>query len=254
MICHELQEPIPAVAETWSHYVEGSLPDYDIILRSLGNIEKQLITARADLKEVADPPLPIIMNALLPLDEMLEGWRKSIPSSWAFKTYKRLPSDVLEAGAPLSQYHVYTNLYIAVIWNAYRSYRLLIHETIMSSILKCRSVKDMINLQLSMEVIRQMTDGICQSVPYCLLQERNHHQLGWVLGPSHKWEPDEWSTSGALLLFWPLFSCGMLSTTQEEQRRWITRVLRGVGTRLGMALAISMATAIESVNVSLHEG
>lgn len=245
MVCHELQEPIPAVAEIWSIQIESCLPNDDIPLKDLGNIEKRLITARADLKEMINPPLLITKSILQPIDERLEIWRTSIPSSWAFKSYKRLPLDGIKTDDPISEYHVYPNLYSAVMWNAYRSYRLLIHETIMSALVS--DSKDMIHLQPSIDIIALMTESICQSIPYCLLYKGPNNRLTQLLGPKDKWDPSEWSTFGALLIFWQLFSCG-ISTTNIKQRYWIICILKSIGTRLGMALAISMATTLESLN------
>lgn len=246
MICHELQEPMPSVINTWSYQAECAIPGYSIAMRGLGDVERRLIIARADIKNSANTPSSTVLRTLLPLDEMLEVWRRSIPSTWAFKSYKRLPSKGIQAGSPLPQYHVYPDLCIAVLWNAYRSYRLLIHDTIAGSFLKCASVENMAQSQLSINVLRQMTDGICQSAPYCLSRREDHHRLSLLLGDSNKWLSGEWSPAGALLLFWPLFSCGMLATTPEEERRWIACVLRNIRTQIGMELPLSMATAVES--------
>ncbi|KAJ6790318.1 hypothetical protein PWT90_06395 [Aphanocladium album] len=244
MTCHELQEPTPAIIDNWHCEVQDSLPDYNTVLTRLGHIEKQLIAARAVIKHSAESDPATIINALRPLDKMLEGWEQSLPSTWAVKSYKRLPSEGAAADNPISQYHVYPTLYIAVMWNAYRSYRVLIHETIIATLSKCSSAEELAAVRLSLGVAQRMADDICQSAPYFLSYKQDQRQLRLLLGPSHKWKAEDWSATGSHLLFMPLFQCGALSTTQETGC-WVACILRNIGWWLGMQLAVSMAMKLE---------
>ncbi|KAK5992029.1 hypothetical protein PT974_05425 [Cladobotryum mycophilum] len=244
MTCHQLQEPIPEAVKSWSRWAQCALPKDEDALNSFSDIEERLITVRAEIKRRAISSPAVIASMLLPVDDMLEDWRNSLPESWRFKSYKRLLSTSCGAKSYNSQYDIYPELDIAIIWNAYRSSRLLIHETILAATLKHGSTNDMRNLHLSIKTLRLMADGICQSVPYHLAYCRNSPQPREAV--QVKWE--ELPPPGALLLFWPLFSCGVLCTTPKEQRDWIASVLRHIGVQLGLQLAISMATNLESHN------
>ncbi|KAH7137886.1 hypothetical protein EDB81DRAFT_858325 [Dactylonectria macrodidyma] len=243
MSCHQLQEPIPAAVETWSRWAEPALPQYDAALYCFGDIEKRLIAARAAIKRAGISSPSVIMRTLLPLDDLLEDWRKLLPNSWASKSYKCLHPTSVDEAIYTSQYDTYPDLYIATMWNAYRSSRLLIHETIVTATLKHGSAEEVRKLSYSIDILRRMAAEICQSVPYYLGYSRNGGQV--MVQPQFSYV-EGLSAAGALLLFWPLFACGMSWTVSTEQRHWIASILRRVGLHLGLQLAISMAAALEA--------
>lgn len=177
---------------------------------------------------------------------MLEEWMVSLPSSWAFKSYKQLPSKGATGDRARSTYHVYPDLLTAMMWNAYRSSRLMIQEMLLAlNPADCST--DAIATpdgNSSTAVGQQLADAICASIPYFLSGTQDSSQMMSLL--MSKWKASEWSSTGALLLLWPLFSCGMSSATDGERRVWIGTMLRNIGLRLGMELASAMANAVET--------
>lgn len=184
---------------------------------------------------------PVVIRTMLrPIDDMFEDWKQSILPSWAIKSYKCLTSTMIEP-AYMSQYDTYPDLYVATMWNAYRSSRIMIHNHILTATLQHGSTDDMGKLSDSINILRALTTAICQSVPYFLSCTRD---CDAVKLPEHM-NTVQLSSSGALLLLWPLFSCGMLWTTPKEQSHWIASILRRIGGHMGLQLAISMAAALE---------
>lgn len=243
MACHQLQEPIPPIMEKFP-YANNSRHYNNAALQSFGNIEEHLSRARAEIKRRNVSSPDTIAAMLLPVDDMLEAWRKSLPEAWYFKSYKNILA-ATEAKGYTPDHDVYSALHVAVMWNAYRSSRIMVHDAILTSNLHHDSASHIERLQYSIETLKQMSDGICRSARYCLVHSASEGKAG-VLTPITWTETP--SASGSLLLFWPLYSAGLLWTTPKEQRSWISGVLRYIGKHLGLQIVISMALKLEGLD------
>jgi hypothetical protein len=192
----------------------------------------QLVGARAEIKQkgICDPA--VVAEMLLPIDQKLEQWRKELPASWQYKSYTALDPTTSSSSTYDSCYDVYTDLWIASIWNSYRTSRLLVHEHIMSVAFTFGTADDNDMLQAAARVLKRMVDEICHSVPFHLGVQRK--------GNSRRFEDSE-AIPGCYLLIWPLFASGMRRTTPWPQKEWIAEKLRVIGARMGLRLALSMA-------------
>jgi hypothetical protein len=224
-------------------WANNSQPTNNDALESFGAIEEHLVKARAEIKRRNVSSPDTIAAMLLPVDDMLEAWRKSLPEAWYFKSYKNLVA-ATEPKGYTPDHDVYSGLDVAVMWNAYRSSRIMVHDAILTSTLQHGSASHMERLQYSIETLKQMSDGICQSARYYLFHSSSGGKAG---GSTPMTWPETLSASGCLLLFWPLYSAGLLWTTSKEQQCWISAVLRRIGRHLGLELAISMAAKLEGL-------
>ncbi|KAI3571878.1 hypothetical protein IWW34DRAFT_795527 [Fusarium oxysporum f. sp. albedinis] len=133
---------------------------------------------------------------------------------------------------------MYPDLRIATLWNSYRTVRILVHEAIMSATLRYDTPGGRKRASRSAKVLVNMVNEICLSVPYHLGFERigvHTKKAAHVVTPIAR----RLLTPMAAVLF------GLLRTTYENQRAWISSTSRQIGLGMGIQLAISMAEALE---------
>lgn len=248
MTCHQLQEPIPHPLQKWSSWAECANSEVEPTSNRFSELNGRLAFARAEIKRKSITCPTVLSTILLPIDMMFEDWRRTLPISWAFKSYHSLPSVNCQVKCYMLQYDIYPDLYIASMWNSYRCVRLLIHESIIAAIMKCGSLEHKERLHHSLAVLKAMADEVCHSVPYHLKLYRNSaYHPGDPVGSE---ESRELPMPGGYLLFWPLFLSGMLRVTPKDQREWIASTLRCIGQQMGIQLALSMASSLEKVESS----
>ncbi|POR37839.1 Uncharacterized protein TPAR_01972 [Tolypocladium paradoxum] len=244
--CHQLQEPIPYALRRWSSWVESLQSEAESASNRFSEINERLAIARADIKRKGICSPSAIATRLLRIDGELETWRRDLPASWVYKSYRDLRSTGSLDRGFTGWYDMYPDLWIASAWNNYRTVRLLIHETIIKATIKYGAVDENPNLDVSMAVLQTMTRDICNSVICHLGGPQLHDPTGSQGGISR-------AIPGGYMLMWPLFLSGMLRTTPMDQRRWIAAELRKIGVGMGLRLAISMATLIEEQNKSFSD-
>jgi hypothetical protein len=166
-----------------------------------------------------------------------------------YKSYKALSAVPTSEPPYGSQFDVYSDLWVESMWNNYRSVRLLIYEHIMSSTLKYGSSNDKSLLQTAKVVLREMADGVCQSVPFHLCCCRDVNQVIQMNATI----PKGAAIPGGYLLMWPLYLSGMLRTTPRNQRKWIADKMRRIGMHMGVRLAMSMAELLQQDDKSFSD-
>jgi hypothetical protein len=236
MTLHRLQDPVPPALAKWTSWAGTNLSDDEAPAVSFSAISTQLVNVRAEIKErsICDPVAVAAM--LLPIDDKLEKWRSELPASWKYKSYTSLDHSTSSSDTYDSCYDVYGDLWIASVWNSYRTSRLLLHEHIMSTVLKFGTAHDNYMLQAAALILKSMADEICHSVPFHLGVQRK--------GNSSRFEDSE-AIPGCYLLIWPLFASGMRRTTPWPQKEWIAGKLRYIGAKMGLRLALQMAGRLE---------
>ncbi|KAM0260903.1 hypothetical protein ACHAQJ_002523 [Trichoderma viride] len=249
MTCHQLQEPLPYALKTWSRWTESGQSTVEASLNRFSELNEHLAAVRAEIKRKGICSPAIVAAMLEPVDGMLEDWRMKLPDSWRIKSYRNLGSGVDPVGSWELQYDEYPSFWVATTWNNYRMVRILIHESIMTATIKYGSDEEKKNLQHSVKTLMEMANGICYSVAYILGDRRNRlHSEG-----TSQAERCDAPKPGGYLLLWPLFLAGSLSTTSKDQRRWMALVLRDIGLRMGMQLAVSMAMKLEQTTTSFSD-
>ncbi|KAF4445961.1 hypothetical protein F53441_10350 [Fusarium austroafricanum] len=236
--CHQLQEPIPFELAKWSRWAEGSQQCDLVPVNRFSEINEQLAGVRAELKYqgITDPA--VIADRLLKFDRLLQEWAVTLPPSWEYKSYRSIGPNGVPSSRYNLQHDMYTDPWIACIWNCYRNVRLVIHESIIIATLKHGTPEQKGSLQSSAKALANMADGICHSVAYHLGYRAEDNAVESFTQTLHVGNNP---IPGGFLLLWPLFFAGIQRTSSTDQRQWVGRTIRQIGLRMGLQLAASMA-------------
>ncbi|KAK5996392.1 Transcription factor dbaG-like protein [Cladobotryum mycophilum] len=247
MSCHQMQEPLPYGLKIWSSWAAPAQRRDEASLNLFSELNEQLAAVRSEIKHKGITNPSTIIELLSPIDFMLEDWSMKLPDSWAFKSYRALPSETSSDESCKLQYDMYPDLWVASMWNNYRMDRIMIHETIIGTALKYGSEKERNGLQYSRGILKEMANGVFHSVPYTLGHQRG--SLSAERDASTRL-PDGSPLPGGYLLVWPLFLAGSVTTTPPDLRKWASVTLQDIGLRTGMQLALSMAKKLEQTHLS----
>ncbi|KAF2468673.1 uncharacterized protein BDR25DRAFT_289498 [Lindgomyces ingoldianus] len=232
MTCHRFQEPIPYALKRWASWTDPGQPQNQSPGNRFTEISEQLAAVRAQIKRDTICSPAVVASMLLPVDEKLDHWRRALPPSWQYQSYQAIDTTSPSLTTCDTHYDVYQNLWVASMWNNYRSTRLLIHEHIMSTALKFGTINDKHIVQAAAKVLKSTADDVCRSVPFHLGLHR------------HRTSPNAQESDaipGCYLIIWPLFISGMRRTTPWPQKQWIAEKLRYIGIRMGLRIALSMS-------------
>lgn len=126
---------------------------------SISELSYRIVNLRAAFKtrQITDPR--IICATALEIDDDLETFQAGLPRLWRYSTV-----DV--AAAPTGSFynmkrHVYPNLWIAEVWNNWRTLRVLVNQIVLQSELPV-DMSD--SAQRSLELVRGFCADLCISV------------------------------------------------------------------------------------------
>ncbi|KAJ5437571.1 hypothetical protein N7445_006115 [Penicillium cf. griseofulvum] len=183
-------------------------------------------------------------------DIELSQWTQTLPDRW-------LPLVVYSAqGEPLLAYNRISN---AVVWNYYRSVRVMVQQLLLSlnstltSIKAAKQFSDsqdtsprpesecMLDEPALRAIIREMTTDVCRSIPFALADV---DCLGRPNKSDSPWQMRAVQGYGLLWPLWYILSSGMPTPAQAEL---IRTVLSRVGSTLGIKLALVLAREAERI-------
>lgn len=124
--------PVPLVLVQATYAFENSgirrrWRDRDLASRgSLSVISLRIVNLRAAFKngEIKDPE--IVREMALAIDSDLEDWRGGVSSNWTYST----TAEVNASDCFNGERHVYPSIWIAEIWNNWRTLRALVNQII----------------------------------------------------------------------------------------------------------------------------
>ncbi|KAF8857768.1 hypothetical protein BDZ45DRAFT_592297 [Acephala macrosclerotiorum] len=219
-------------------------PTFDI------NPYTDMLTIQKVVKEAAE------------IDQQLEKWVQEMPDGCQYQilqTPEKMKTKEDERGIFGDTYHVYTDIYLASLWNSYRSIRILVLElllnyitylppTPLTPISPCPPFHPVSSPQNTIEEgkakVEQLCNDILSSVPY--------HFNTHLLIQSKLWtRPPPRALNGELMM-WALYTCavgGLASCAppeiarieSEKKRRWICARLRAVAREMGVLHASALA-------------
>lgn len=229
-------------------------------------------------REITNPH--IILSKALEIDGKFMELFSDIPLDWEYETiFTDADPDVVFNGF----YHVYYDYWIAQLWNAMRSCRILLNEQIRGILLQGLSSKPPLfldpeytaQLQISTDVLIQLQAGILASVPQHLgyvsrrnspssVSNTNVPEKAGQTAFKSPWDGFKNSpflvsdnklydspktpiirSSGGYFLLWPLYLAGCMDITTEQTRRWVVRTLQYIGRSMGIQHAIVAAKFVE---------
>ena len=169
------------------------------------------------------------------IDANLASWPETVPSHWypvrIFKDH--IPQEVIDAGVYGDGCDVYPDVMICTTWNDWRVARL----KVLRLIAKLRLVSTLDGGETGTQVIseiRQLVDGICASIPFCLGSRTEPVPLyeAKVVYPILKGRPDSKehqktaSAYGGWYLFIPFkMTMELGEFTSKGQQEWLRRQL-----------------------------
>ncbi|KAH8660948.1 hypothetical protein BGZ60DRAFT_471771 [Tricladium varicosporioides] len=203
----------------------------------LNNVVLKLVEFRASVKEESLSKRDEVIAEALEIDEDFLSVASNMPTE-----YK--PAVFLSEGntelAYERYYHVYSDIWMANVWNNLRACRLLLHEEINKQIendsSRSTTFAEAKQHELSMQALHQMTFDICATVP------QYSGYLPVLTGGRGSVEPP--AAAGIYFLLWPLFNAGKLAGS-DSQRAWIIGRLRYIGKAAGIHQAFHLADVLE---------
>lgn len=231
----------------------ATLLDADDPAWKLSSIVVKVAEFRAEVKDGTLSDCLSIVEAATKLDSELSSLGENMSGQWRFETFCVEERSEFVLG---DYYHVYSDLWVAHIWNILRTCRLLLHEEIDNQ-LKHSSTSsaqsafslDLVDSKFSARTLQQMFLDICASVPqYCghLSRLRSHSntkksQLQGNIYPRHGLAADDVPhVASVYLLLGPLLIAGWMIDS-KIQRDWIIDQCRFLGRTTGIQQGFTIA-------------
>lgn len=173
------------------------------------------------------------------VDADLEDWVNRLPCEFAYIPRKCSKTD----DSFLDYYHVYKDLWIAGLWNMYRSARILALEIIMKRVdgRSMTTVSPSAQRRKSEAMIAQLSDDVAASVPFYL--QGDHFQ-------EHSSDTPKAGMVGQQLI-WPLFVIARMSQPSSSLRSWVIVQLNKIGHFTGIQQNIAVAKRLkENLNIT----
>jgi hypothetical protein len=185
-----------------------------------------------------------IITTACAIDQELDSWSKTCPIQFIYQTVtlKERNEEVFS-----DHYHVYLSVWVATVWNHYRSIRLLINELILdqlcnlylnnpeASLLWNDPVFFENQVLASNTTLLQLCHDICASVPY---------YLGFDPDADKRMpRPIPKAVIGNLLL-WPLYSAAVTGLVSDIMRDWVARQLQWISDVIGIRQAGPLALTL----------
>ncbi|KAI9717095.1 MAG: hypothetical protein M1828_007428 [Chrysothrix sp. TS-e1954] len=204
-------------------------------------IMSEVVSIQIRAKEILSHPngldtLGLVENLLIKakdVDADLCKWSLSLRPSWQF-TWLEADEACTPGYAFGTHVHTYKTLWIARIWNAFRTARIKLQATVsdllgLSNLLGgISAIDEQVKTQ---NILQRMVDEVCASVPFCLGNQTPLDQQPVARFPMdviskrnslHAW------TMGWFLLLVPLQSCSKTPHISDSQRAWIRHQLSRV--------------------------
>ena len=229
---------MPESINEWSDSLESETPE-EAAATALSRLSIKYCNLRASMSSFHDHSDPDhIISTACAIDAEYAEWARSCPIQYIYNTVTlNERSDEVYS----DHYHVYSNIWIATVWNHYRSVRLLLNELILNqayyvyqniqeSVLLWNDISLLENQILaSNATLLQLSQDICSSVPYF---------LGFNQNSKSTQTP---KTVNGNLLLWPLYTAACTDLVSGMMRDWVAGRLRWISEVMGIRQATPLA-------------
>jgi len=183
-----------------------------------------------------------VISTVLNIDAKLATWATTLPPQYA---YDIISISELSEEIFADHYHLYRNLWLAMIWNNYRCIRILVNELLLVHLLHLSheqtSFPDHQEFLFSYDsevtrvksVMMTLIHEICASVPFYL----GYHG-------SEKSPPITPKVVNGNLLIWPLYIAASIGAASNMMQAWAVTRLEKVGESMGIRQAAVLATVL----------
>ncbi|KAG4439020.1 hypothetical protein IFR05_005484 [Cadophora sp. M221] len=237
--CIQRHAMIPAIISEWSQDLDFETAE-QAAATTLANLAIRYCNLRASMSSFRDYSDPErIISTACALDMEYDIWARTCPLQYIYQTVTLSErSDEVFS----DHYHVYSSIWIAAIWNNYRSARILVNELILDQLGYLYQTNPDLGLLwedhcfyenqilTSNSTLLQLCHDICASVPYFL--GYNPESQGFMEAPK--------SVNGNLLL-WPLYTAGVTGMVSDVMRCWVAGRLQWITDVMGIRQAAPLA-------------
>jgi hypothetical protein len=208
--------------------------------------------------------LRVVKNALV-IDLQYQNWEDSATGSWCYKELHMSLSTASDTSSHFSgsegqkALHIYHDIWVAWIWNNFRSFRIHLHEVLLHciSLLDCECTQALATALLtihtahpsaqklaidtlttrneSSEVISTMISDICSSVPFC---------IGDIDSTGKPLMPTKSLPLGGYLLMLPLYIVSSSSDPGGVVDTWVHERLQYISKVMGIHRAARLASRV----------
>ncbi len=198
-----------------------------------------------------------ILGQALDLDTQLFNITHPSPPGWEYET---VLTDIESRFVWRGKYHVYHDTWVAQMWNAVRTMRILLNGIIRSNLLAGLLQTPPVfeeplyyaQLQASTKLLYEQQEDILCSVPQhvgCFPKELKpftpNPNLLWLQGDEDGNSVPTIKQSGGSFLVWPLWLAGMMDVATEEVKDFVCANLKAVGAKMGIRQAVVLAEVLE---------
>lgn len=222
--CLQRRRAVPRTVLEWRSAAEGC--GYEI---KLWKIIASLCSLRKDEKEQKIDASTMIGLAAS-IDANLAGWVNNLPWEYSYMTRTKGRAEYLFCG----YYHVYTSARKALVWNSYRSARILVNETILN-LLASESTSQALGAEqclAAQTLINQLSNEICASVLFQLWGDYPMQNSSYIP-----------KAAAGYALLWPLYLVGLYGQPYLT-RSWVIAQLDKIGDLMGILQATSLANLL----------
>jgi hypothetical protein len=187
------------------------------------------------------------------LDQLLAGWAFDTPTSWKPRVVGTVEGEMenpQEAEVWPGNLESYSDLWVAAIWNQWRSMRIVLQSIVVNCcerLFQPTQLHRVPEYQHAASVLAAMVDAVCASVPYhmghpmpafdewetALAERMDGVTRDDADLPKHRPDPSNTDRSvkalGAYYLMWPMYMACSVITISQAQRQWLQGRLRHIG-------------------------
>lgn len=180
------------------------------------------------------------------LDTALSTWRETTPEDWQYTSQPNFTSVLFDFSPETSEVYpgnvdVYPDVWIAKAWNSYRTTRIFVQAMILRSaawlaggdMQDPRLISQIAGALQARQVIQEMVDEICASVPFHLGQTTKLGDKAYT-NVINGQEDQATEYFGGYFLLWPLYLARCPCIIPNEQRRWIIARIFSIARQIGI--------------------
>jgi hypothetical protein len=240
---------VPESMLKWSRLARDYEDRDEIAESELADLFAQFCDLQAYIASNTDYPNPAeVVSQALGINAELVNWA----SRWqADEPYASIISHELSPDVFSDHWHLYNDIFVADLWNNYRSIRINVNEIIIKhlclsngynptlSILHYSSDYDN-QLDYSKRTVLDLARQICASVPF---------YMGRDLYTDNKNRESPYSIKNAArakLVLWPLYVAGQSNIPSDVMRGWIADQLEKIGDSMGLEKAKALSGLVRS--------
>ena len=248
----------------WTELAGSGYRDFpdSIIENGLASLGFRICNFRAEEMPADDDwsNYPYVIASMQKIDADFARWESQYRDKAAFTS---IQLDMESTECFSDHYHNYPDLFCAMVWNHYRTLRMLLHQIMVTQIaaayyqeylpaikpipyINSASLKDFHmpkeftyanQFYKSHSILTSLSHDLCAAVPYFFSFQMYGDQ--W-----EKAVPAIAAAKGNILM-WPLYMVGQLSATSPMMRQWAINRLKKIGDVMGIKQADMLARIME---------